>query len=638
MTLRHSARSLLLLSLLVFTASPVLARSSTEPPVPSRGKLGQELFLAVNHGDLAGVRSLLKRGADPNARNGLEFTPLYMAAASGQMEVMESLLRAGAKLEASSPYGSALNFAALTGNVPSLKFLLARGANVHSVRADGITVLMLAARAGDPEVVGELLRRKAEVNAKDNDGATPLTYAAREGHEAVARLLLAAGAAVDAADSRRWTPLMYAAVNGHPGLVRLMLEKGANVNAREVRGRTPLLLVATYGDHPEVIRALLDGGADSRALDAGRRAALAVATARGHTECARLLGETAAAPSPAEGVTPRPPAQAVQVSLKALQRSMLEFNRRTGCLSCHQDGLGRMTTGAARDRGLALDPAVERAERERINFAVNAMRPLHQAALKSPEAMKNVPLIEIEEVSTIDTWLFAGMAAHRQPPTEGTGAMAMVLARQQAPDGYWRFTLRRVPMQSSFFTTTALAIRSLQVYAPRANAAEVADRIGRAKQWLLTAPAEKSEDRAFRLLGLKWAQRGTSAGGSLAERQKAIEELRAEQRPDGGWPQLPSMPSDAYATGQALYALHVAGALPVTDPVYQQGVQFLLRTQDSDGSWFVNKRAIPANNYFDAAFPHGESQYSSFNGTCWATLALLQTLDRKQPGSQRAAR
>jgi hypothetical protein len=43
----------------------------------------------------------------------------------------------------------------------------------------------------------------------------------------------------------------------------------------------------------------------------------------------------------------------------------------------------------------------------------------------------------------------------------------------------------------------------------------------------------------------------------------------------------------------------------------------------------VNKRAFPANNYFDAGFPHGESQYASFNGTCWATMALLETTAKK---------
>lgn len=608
------------------------ARKTTDPPVAARGKLGQDLFLAIDHRDLAGVQSLLKQGADPNARNGLEFTPLYIAAASHQKDVMEALLRAGAKPDATSPYGTALTFAALGGNIEGANLLLSRGVNVNPWRADGITVLMLASRAGAPEMVSELLHRKADVNAKDNDGATPLIYAAREGQLEVGRILLAAGTTVDGADSHRRTPLMEAAVNGHAEFVRLLLEKGANPNARDAKGRTALLLTATYGDHPDVIRALLDGGADAKAADAGGRTAAALAAARGHTECAMLLGEPTADSTGAAAGRKRNPQEAVQVSLKLLESSMLQFNRMTGCVSCHQEGLGRIATGAARERGFHLDPAVQRAQVERINGMVTAMQPLHLQALKAPAAMKQVPLIEINEVVTTDSWLLAGMAAHKQPANDATGAMAMVLARQQLPDGHWQFSIPRVPMQSSFFTFTALAVRSLRAYGPKSYAGEVAERIRRAKTWLLTAPSQTGEDRASRLLGLKWA------GATEEERRKAMDELRAGQRPDGGWSQLADLQSDAYATGQALYALHVAGGLPVTDPMYARGVQFLLRTQDEDGSWFVNKRALPANNYFDTGFPHGESQYSSFNGTCWATLALLETIDRPQRQVSRATR
>jgi hypothetical protein len=177
-------------------------------------------------------------------------------------------------------------------------------------------------------------------------------------------------------------------------------------------------------------------------------------------------------------------------------------------------------------------------------------------------------------------------------------------------------------MQSSDFTFTALALRSLSAYGPKSNKDEIAQRAQRAKAWLLSAPAQTSEDRASRLLGLNWA------GASQEEKRKAVDEVIADQHPDGGWSQTPDLQSDAYATGHALYALHKAGGLPVSDPAYARGVRFLLRNQDEDGSWFVNKRALAANNYFDAGFPHGESQYSSFNGTCWAVMALLETLDK----------
>ncbi len=593
------------------------ARKTTDPPVPSHGKLGQDLFLAIDHRDLAGVRSLIKRGADPNARNGLEFTPLYIAAASHQADVMQALLGAGAQTDADSSYGTALTFAASSANLEGARLLLSRKASVDAFRSDGITVLMMAANAGSPELVSELLKHKADVNATDGDGATALSYAARGGHLEAGRILLAAGAHLDAADSHGQTPLMAAAVTGHADFVQMLLQKGAKPNARDSKGRTALILAAAYGDYPDVVHALLGGGANPKAKDSKGRTAAALAAARGYQESLAQLGDT----SQAAGAG-REPREAVRVSLKLIQSSMLQFNHETTCLSCHQDGLGRMATGAARERGFSLDPAVQQAQVGRITGMLAALQPLHTQALKDPEAMKQLPLIEINEVNTLDTWLLAGMAAHGQAPNGATAAMAMVLARQQARDGYWSFSVPRVPMQSSFFTFTALAVRSLEAYGPKSDTTEISERIGRARTWLLNAPTRNSEDRASRLLGLHWA------GADRSASQKAVDEVRADQRPDGGWAQLPGMQSDAYATGQALYALHVAGDLPVDDPVYQRGVKFLLRTQDDDGSWFVNKRAIPANNYFDAGFPHGESQYASFNGTCWATMALLQTIDR----------
>ena len=550
-------------------------RKTTDALVPAKGKLGQDLFLAIDHHDLAGVQSLLKQGADPNARNGLEFTPIFMAAASHQTEAMEALLSAGAKPDPGSPYGSALTFAALSGNAPGTKLLLSHGANIGALRADAGTPLMMAANAGEPQTISELLRHKAGVNAKDNDGETALTYAARQGNLEAGRILLTAGAVVDGVDHHRRTPLMYAAMTGHPDFVQLLLKSGAKPNAKDDKGQTALLLAAKYGDYPEVIKVLVAGGANANVADASGDRAVALAASRGHTACAALLGKPGAATT---GQT-RTPEQAIQASLKVVEASMLRFNQRTGCVSCHQEGLGRIATAAARDHGFHLDPVVLRTQEERLNGLVNGLQPLHEKALQDPETMKQVPLIEINEVATISTWLMAGMDAHKQPSTKGMEAMAMVLARQQAPDGQWGFSLPRVPMQSSSFTFTALAVRALRAYGPKSSADEITERIAKAQGWFTTVPAQNSEDRASRLLGLNWAGAGEEEIG------KSMDAVRADQRPDGGWAQLPDLQSDAYATGQALYALHIAGGLPVTHPVYTRGVQFLLRTQDADGSW-----------------------------------------------------
>jgi len=119
---------------------------------------------------------------------------------------------------------------------------------------------------------------------------------------------------------------------------------------------------------------------------------------------------------------------------------------------------------------------------------------------------------------------------------------------------------------------------------------------------------------------------------SIAAAAKA---LAVAQRPDGGWSQLPSMGSDAYATGEALYALNAAGKMPAADPVYAKGVKYLLNTQAADGSWHVKTRSIWIQPYFESGFPYGHDQWISAAGTSWATMALSLTVDPGQSASAR---
>lgn len=88
-----------------------------------------------------------------------------------------------------------------------------------------------------------------------------------------------------------------------------------------------------------------------------------------------------------------------------------------------------------------------------------------------------------------------------------------------------------------------------------------------------------------------------------------------------------SMGSDAYATGEALYALNVGGNMPVSDPIYQKGLKYLLRMQAPDGSWHVKSRSIWVQPYFESGFPYGHDQWISAAGTAWATMALSLTAE-----------
>jgi hypothetical protein len=144
-------------------------------------------------------------------------------------------------------------------------------------------------------------------------------------------------------------------------------------------------------------------------------------------------------------------------------------------------------------------------------------------------------------------------------------------------------------------------------------------RLTRAMAFLRSATPADTQEEAFKLLGLVWG------GGSPAEIVNQRERLMRLQRPDGGWGQMPTMASDAYATGQALYALAVGG-LATSDSSYRRGTQHLLQTQLQDGTWFVRSRAIGFQPYVDSGFPHGPDQFISAAATSWAVMALAHGL------------
>jgi len=105
-----------------------------------------------------------------------------------------------------------------------------------------------------------------------------------------------------------------------------------------------------------------------------------------------------------------------------------------------------------------------------------------------------------------------------------------------------------------------------------------------------------------------------------------VAELLARQNADGGWSARlgEGRASDAFATGQSLFALSRSGTAP-DDPAIGRALRYLIAAQQVDGSWLVPTAAIHEPSGKTDRNARTDSVYQ-FWGTAWATLGLLQTL------------
>lgn len=220
-------RTLVLLALLAAPVT-VVGAGGAAPSVRRQATLASELWRAAEQGDAARVRSLLARGASPDAARADGRTALTAAAIGSHVPVARLLIEAGADPDTQDEQrNNALLVTGETGNVEMLRVVLRARPDLTRTNRFGGTALIPAADRGHVEVVRELLRTRIDVNHVNDLGWTALLEAVILGdggarHTEIVRLLLAAGANPTIGDRAGVTPLAHARQRGFTAMVNLL--------------------------------------------------------------------------------------------------------------------------------------------------------------------------------------------------------------------------------------------------------------------------------------------------------------------------------------------------------------------------------------------------------------------------------
>lgn len=302
---------------------------------------------------------------------------------------------------------------------------------------------------------------------------------------------------------------------------------------------------------------------------------------------------------------PKPdPAPAAQKALDWIQQDAVKWRKEKTCASCHQGVMTLWVMAEAKSRGYAIAPEA-----------------LAETAKWSKERIAGIDLPRDTRMgwNMLSTpALYFALMAHAIPNQDVVTAdelrrISGHLVRHQETDGNWAWSIapaqnRPPPYFDGDDVVTVMADAMLQP--------EAGDARQKADGWLAKNPrTDTTQAEVMRLLAAVWSGKRAKATSDQ------LKPLLGRQNSDGGWSSAAGLPSDAFGTGQAVYALRLAGMETNREPI-RRGVEYLVRTQREDGSWLMTPRANPGATPFKNPSP------IIHIGSAWATLALLRSVGK----------
>jgi len=247
------------------------------------------LMLALKNTNIQVVETLIKAGASVEARDAIGTTALMLVAYQRNADQMAKLLiHWGANVEDRDIHGyTPLMYAAGDGNsVPLIDTLLAAGANPADRQENGFSAVEIAATNSNIEILKELLNHGGTIDApsKTNGGFSPLIMAVMSSNIDAVQFLLSHGPDVHlksdltnfhdtenvigpdfrttGISALMFTAFAFNHAKAIEGIVRALLAAGEPIDERSGNGMTALMYVAEYGRSAETLLSLLSAHAD----------------------------------------------------------------------------------------------------------------------------------------------------------------------------------------------------------------------------------------------------------------------------------------------------------------------------------------------------------------------------------------
>jgi Prenyltransferase and squalene oxidase repeat len=301
---------------------------------------------------------------------------------------------------------------------------------------------------------------------------------------------------------------------------------------------------------------------------------------------------------------------AVEVSidrgLAFLAKDAVAWKSEHNCVSCHHAGLVIWSMREAKERGHAVaEPVLAELTKwvaESGDGKFVAARPASAPKALNPKAV----------------WFALALGSDPRPDAISQAGMKRLLntvKSDQTENGSWSAWPETRPPIFGYSDENMTALATLALM-PAAATGDQPAKIARDKgsRWLAqTKTGDDPQSIALRLI--LWRRMGFPAD----EWQPLVRRIKARQNADGGWSQAADMASDAWATGQALYALAHAEIKP-EESVIARACAFLINTQRADGSWPMTSRPVkPGGSGSKSLIPITGA------GSAWAVLGLVRS-------------